>query len=305
MFLVNVHKNFAIIYLMAIFNKKDTLTKTITFMALFAAINVVLSALTYITPFLSVVLVIFLPLTSTIVEVACKDKYYPIYAFGTIGLTFAVTFWNLDFAIFYIVPSIVTGYIFGLMIKKQISPMWSILTATVAQTGLSFAFIPLMELITERNLISDIRDIFHLGEWSEYTNFIALIFFTVSLIQIILSYIATYGELEKLGVTNENITKIPSKTWIFSGITGVFAILFFFIFKPISYALIGVSWYFAFFIVFKMAIDKRAKNLIICAAILVVNIFVFAIFYPMMWSGQILLLLFTPVLASLSDLLKL
>lgn len=290
---------------MAIFNKKDTLTKTITFMALFAAINVVLSALTYITPFLSVVLVIFLPLTSALVEVACKDRYYPIYAFGTIGLTFAVTFWNLDFAIFYIIPSIVTGYIFGLMVKKQISPMWSILSATVAQTSLLFAFVPLMQLITERNLINDIRDIFHLGNWAEYNDFIVLIFFAVSLIQIILSYIATYGELNKLGITNENITKIPSKSWIFPAISGVFSVLFFFIFKPISYLLIGVSLFFSFFVIFKMASKKRTKNLIICGVVLLVNIFVFAIFFPIMKTGQILLILFTPIICSITDLVKL
>ena len=79
---------------MMVLEKKKTLTKTITFMAIVAAINVILSFMTNFVPFLTVVLIIVLPLTSSIVEVACEDKFFPIYAFGTLGLSFAVTFWK-------------------------------------------------------------------------------------------------------------------------------------------------------------------------------------------------------------------
>ena len=69
-------------------------------MAIFAAINIVLTLIANFVPFVTVFLVIFLPLTSAIVEVACKDKYFPIYGFGTLGLCIAVSFWNLDSVIF-------------------------------------------------------------------------------------------------------------------------------------------------------------------------------------------------------------
>ena len=66
---------------------------------------------------------------------------------------------QVDFTLFYLVPSIIAGYIFGLMSKKGISSFWAIFVAAVIQTGLSFAFIPLTTLITEINFIDLLKDL--------------------------------------------------------------------------------------------------------------------------------------------------
>lgn len=289
---------------MEVFNKKDTLTKTITFMALFAAINVVLSLPTLFVPYLSVILIIFLPLTSAIVEVACEDKYFPIYALGTLGLCFVVMFWNIDFAIFYIVPSIVTGYLFGLMVKKEVAPIWSIFAATVAQTALSFSFVPLMELITERNFINDVVDILNMIGFQSANKYVILTFFAVSLVQIILSYIATTAELKRLGIEPQKIEKIPSIIpYIIFGVI-VLSIPAFIIYNGVGILFIAISLFFTYFLIYKFVVEKSYKKLIIFGAAILVNVFVFAIFFPIMADATSLLIQFTPAVVAAIDLIK-
>lgn len=289
---------------MEVFNKKDTLTKTITFMALFAAINVVLSLPTLFVPYLSVILVIFLPLTSAIVEVACEDKYFPIYALGTLGLCFAVMFWNIDFAIFYIVPSIVTGYLFGLMVKKQIAPIWSILAATAAQTILSFLFVPLMELITERNFINDVVEILKMIGLENAKTYVLVTFFAVSLVQIILSYIATTAELKRLGIESRKIEEIPSIIpYVVFG-TILLSIPAFIIYNGAGFLFLALTLFFTYFLLYKFVVQKSYKKLIVFGVAILVNIFVFAIFYPILSTATILLIQFTPAAVGAVDLIK-
>ena len=166
-------------------------------MSFFVAINVICSFLTTIIPVVSIVLIIFLPLTYAVVEINCKDRWFPIYAFATIGLSIVVTLSSIDFTIFYIVPSIFTGYIFGLFTKKQLPSMYAIFFATAIQTALSFAFIPLIELITGSNLIDVFVKIFRISDRFWFDNLLLLVFFVVALMQVILSFIVVSNELRK------------------------------------------------------------------------------------------------------------
>ena len=105
---------------MSVFKKKETIVENMTYMGLMAAINVVFVLLTTFVPFLFFLIVFVLPLTSTIVALHCNKKYFPIYAFATIGLCLLVTIWKIDDTLFYIIPSIITGFLFAIMIATGI-----------------------------------------------------------------------------------------------------------------------------------------------------------------------------------------
>ena len=128
---------------MEVFYKKDSLIRTICFMAFFVAINVVCSFVAVYAPLVSIILIIILPLTSAVVEINCKDRWFPIYAIATLGLSIVASLSAIDFTLFYLVPSIVTGYIFGLMAKKGFPNLWGIFIAAVpllSDTILIFLF---------------------------------------------------------------------------------------------------------------------------------------------------------------------
>lgn len=261
---------------MSWFYKKETLIRTICFMAFFVAINVVCSFLTTVLPLISILLIIFLPLTSAIVEVMCKDRWFPIYAVATIGLSIVVSLSSIDFTIFYIVPSIFTGYIFGLFSKRNLPSMFAIFLAAIVQTLLSFAFIPFLQLITGSNLIDVFVKILRISDRFWFDSVILLLFFLVALIQVILSYIVVQNELNKFCQKSEckyNQGRIAGFTTIGSAVlSAIFSIFY----MPLCYLFIGIAYYFAVFVVIFQVQSKNKFCLIADGTSLLIGIILYA-----------------------------
>ena len=245
-------------------------------MAFFVAINVVCSFLTTVLPLISILLIIFLPLTSAIVELMCKDRWFPIYAVATIGLSIVVSLSSIDFTIFYIVPSIFTGYIFGLFSKRNLPSMFAIFLAAIVQTLLSFAFIPLLQLITGSNLIDIFVKILRISDRFWLDSVILLLFFMVALIQVILSYIVVQNELSKFGQKSEckyNQERIAGFTTIGSAVlSAIFSIFY----MPLCYLFIGIAYYFAVFVVIFQVQVKNKICLIIDGVSLLIGVILYA-----------------------------
>jgi hypothetical protein len=245
-------------------------------MAFFVAINVVCSFLTTVLPLISIILIIFLPLTSAIVEVMCKDRWFPIYAVATIGLSIVVSLSSIDFTIFYIVPSIFTGYIFGLFSKRNLPSMFAIFLAAIVQTLLSFAFIPILQLITGSNLIDIFVKILRISDRFWFDSVILLLFFLVALIQVILSYIVVQNELNKFGQKSEckyNQERIAGFTTIGSAVlSAIFSIFY----MPLCYLFIGIAFYFAVFVAIFQVQVKNKICLIIDGVSLLIGVILYA-----------------------------
>ena len=270
---------------MAVFNKRDTLIRTICFMSFFVAINVVCSFLTTVLPLVSVILIIFLPLTSAMVEVTCKDRWFPIYAVATIGLSIVVSLSSIDFTIFYIVPSIFTGYIFGLFCKRNLPSMFAIFFASIIQTVLSFAFIPLLQLITGSNLIDVFAKILRISYRFWFDTMILLLFFAVSLIQVILSFIVVENELKKFGLKNE--CKLNQEFIADYSIVGsvIFVLIFSFFCLPLAYLFVGIAYYFAVFVISLQVKDKNKLCLIFDGASLLIGVVLYAALNKFLQNG--------------------
>jgi len=289
---------------MSVFYKKETLIRTICFMSFFVAINVICSFLTTVLPLLSIILIIFLPLTSALVEVMCKDRWFPIYAFATIGLSIVVSLQSIDFTIFYIVPSIFTGYIFGLCSKKGIPNMVAVFVASIIQTGLSFAFIPLIQLITDQNILDVFVKIFGISDRFWFETLILVIFFIVSLIQIILSFIVVDNELKKF--TDGKKIKYDQKSIAsYSTLISVaIAVILLFFALSVSYLFICFSIYFAVFVIYEQVKEKSKLLLAIDGVSLFVTIILFALLNHYFETGrEFILITIAPGLVSATSIL--
>ena len=66
---------------MGIFSKRETLVQNIAFLAIMAAINVVLLLLATLLPYLLLFLTMILPFVSLLVTIYCKKRYYPMYLY--------------------------------------------------------------------------------------------------------------------------------------------------------------------------------------------------------------------------------
>ena len=284
--------------------RKSTLIRTICFMSFFVAINVICSFLTTVVPLLSIILIIFLPLTSAVVEVLCKDRWFPIYAFATIGLSIVVSLSSIDFTIFYIVPSIFTGYIFGLFSKKNFPAMFAIFFAAAIQTALSFAFIPLLQLITGSNLLDVFAKIFGISDRFWFDNLILLLFFIIGLIQVILSFIVVKNELEKFGQKSTwKLNQVNFANYSVLGCT-VLSIAFSFFYTPMMFLLIGLAYYFVVFVVIDQLQNNNVKCLILDGAFVFLGMLLYAILNKYIKDEfEFLVMLVPALLISLTSIL--
>ena len=277
--------------------KRQTLIRAICFSSFFVAINVLASFLTVAFPVIGVGLIIFLPLTSALVEVNIKDRWFPIYAFATIGLSVVVTLSSIDFTLFYIVPSIFTGYIFGLSLKRGIPKLLAIFIASLIQTALSFFFVEILNLITGIDIIELFAKIFRISNVFLFNSCIWLIFFVISLTQVILSYIVVENEMAKFGIKpfiklNEEVVA----AWSVLG-SVVLSLIFALFYMPLSLMFVGFSFYFAAFVIFYEFKTQKYGCLICAAASLLIQILIYALLNGLMSElNRFLLLLIWPTL---------
>lgn len=264
-----------------------------------AAINIIVSVIAAFSVIASIFLIIILPLTSTIVVLTCPEKFFPIYAFATIGLSLVATIWNLDITLFYVVPSIISGFVFGFCIKKSVYFGWSIVVSAILQTAISFAIIPLINLLFEVDFIKDLQAIFKIYDAIPGQIFVCCGFFIIALIQSFLSFFVVQSEISKMRSLSS--TSVTYKYFNFLGVCFVLAII------PIAFLSIGVAYILellsitiAGFVIYEWFKKSQSKQLIISAASLLLNVFLVAILYdivPDYWG--MLMFAFTPLIICL------
>lgn len=271
------------------FKKKETLLENMAFMAIIAAINVVCSLLMTFLPVISVFIIIFLPFFSAVVALLCKWKYYPIYLFASIGVSFAATFYKLGYTVFYLIPSLLTGFLFGLCIKKKLSGTYSILSTSLIQLGLTYAFIPLIQAIYGVNIIDKFIELLKLND-HPYVRIIAPSFiFLISLIQMVFSYIVIDNEMKKIEKENTDYTNNEFVLICLLGGVSLLSIPFTFFFLEFAYLFMFIALFIAISIFINL-IAKHNKLIIIISSICLGLgfIFVFA-FYSLIQMPYTLL----------------
>jgi len=264
---------------METYKKKESLVQNITFMALMAAINVIFVVLTTLVPFLLFLIVFVLPLTSVLVVLHCKKIYFPIYAIATIGLCMICTIWKIDDTVFYVIPSIVSGFVFGLFIEKKIPSFWIIIVTTIIQIGFTYASIPLIKLITGRDIVNDFATVFGIVEFQYLSYVVACFIFFISLAQEIIAYIIVKEEIPKFGYQLNEPKSLPLSLFISLLITITLAFALMFVYGPISYLFTLFGLLLAIFAFIYLILENKKLVYILLAAGFVLSIFLFALLY--------------------------
>lgn len=264
---------------MSTFRKKETLVQNMSYMGLMAAINIVFVLLTTLVPVLFFLIVFVLPLTSTIVALHCNKKYFPIYAFTTIGLCFLVTLWKIDDTLFYVVPSIITGLIFALMVERKISAQWIIIATSIIQVAFTYLSIPVIKGLLGRDIINDFATVFGLKDFI-YLDYLApASIFVLALIQEILSYIIINEEIKKFGFETNEASLLTFPMMIGLTTSLLLVLIFALTYRPLTYAFLLLSLYFAILLI--AGLIGRKKKWIYIALIIsfIITFFLFALLY--------------------------
>ena len=276
---------------MSLFQKRESAIQNIAYMGIMAAINVIAVVLmNYVLPVLFLPFALFMPLTSTVVTLLCKKSYFPIYAIATIGLCFLVSINNISDTLFYVIPSVLTGFAFGMMIEYKFPSIISIFIAGLLYTGLSYVTIPLIDFIYGQNMIYVIATIFGLADFQYLYYVVPSFILVLGLIQSTITYGLILIGLPKLGMDNEENESL----YLYEGIGllgSILSFLGYFFFREFSVFFLIFALFFGVYEVVKRGFDKEKIPLIIDGACLIVFIIVFALLYQYMVAPLSLVLL--------------
>lgn len=188
--------------------KKSKATSNLTFIALMSAVNVIFALLMTFLPVLSLLLYLMLPYITTMVILVCQKKYYLIYFITSIFLSFIINTQGIEYTIFTLLPSLITGTIFGICIEKKVNIGITIIISSFCQFLFSMATIPLINLIYTNDNHS-ILEVFKtiLGENKEFLLYKLFlpINYVVALAQNIISFLLISSSITRFKV--EIVTK--------------------------------------------------------------------------------------------------
>ena len=265
---------------MELFKKRETVLQNMTFIGIMAAINCILLYLTSLLPYLLILLTLILPFVNLMVCILCKKRFYPLYSIVTIGLCFIVSFNAISNIIFYIVPALLSGFIFGVCIEKEISPAYSILYSGFTYVICSYANMLICEFIINQPIQDLYFSIFNLNDFPFKNYLISLFMFIIGIIQSTLSYAFIKNGIKRMGIEEKDLEdgNFVLFTIIFILLTVITMIL-----KPDMY-LMFIAFTVYCFIYTDFDIFKTNKKVFIVTQLLAIfaGIFSFAILYDLL-----------------------
>jgi len=276
---------------MAFLKKKTTLVHHITYMGIMVAINLIFILLATYVPFLMFIPIIFLPFASAIVSYYCLKRYYIIYAVASIGLCLL---FNINDTIFYVVPAVITGFVIGFMLNKRINPFWLILVSSVIEAVLTFAFIPLINLISNIDIVTTFISAFKLNDFAYKTELTYLFIFFISLLQCGLTHFVLLSDAKKIGIEINTTVNSFAPYIIGLEITIVLTFVFALFYLPLALIFLLISFYFSIFLLIDILVCKKTVIYVILVILLLIAFFSFAIFYTHLIApfGILLIVLF-------------
>ena len=263
---------------MSVFHKRETLVQNIAYMGLMAAINVIGIIIMNFVPIMFLPFALFMPLSSTIVTLFCKKRYFPIYAVATTGLCFLVSINNISDTLFYVVPSLISGFAFGMLIEYKFPSIVSIFVTGIIYSAISYAVIPLIELIYGQNMIYVVASIFKLNDYQYLYYVVPSFILCIGLIQSLITYVIIINEIPKLGLDN-NEKENPYLYEAIGLIGSILSIACYFVLKEFTLFFLIFAVFFGVYEVFDHGVNRKKILLIIDAASLVIFILLFALLY--------------------------
>ena len=279
---------------MGLFKKRETPIQNIAYMAIMAAINIVFVLLCNILPVLLFLLVFILPLTSVIVTIYCKKKYFPIYFIVTLLLCFAVTSGFSVFDTFiYVLPSLVTGFIFGICFEKNVPAIITLTVATIAEYLLTIlTFFVLGRIVSNLNMTETIVQVFGLANWEFKAVFIEVFLYTISLIQILISFAFVKYQSKILGIEINLKCQFQFLLYLFTLACGGFAIISYFYFPVYTLVIVLIALPIYIYECVVLVLKREIWIWISLALVHILFPFVFALLYQCLVAPNQLIIIY-------------
>lgn len=286
---------------MEILKRRETPLQNLAYIGIMAAINIVFVLFCEFVPFLLFLFIFILSLASSIVAIYCEAKYIPIYMIVTALLC---CFINLGDTLFYIIPTLISGSIFGFCVKKKLSPISIIFITILVQILATYPCLGIYKAIYEIDLIPNMIALIGLADAPHQDYLTVLFMMIIAASQTVITYITNSYQFEKLHIEIKKDKNDSKMILIILLLLSLFVLIFRFIYGPIAILALLFSVSISLYQTVQIFISKN-KNISIFLSIIFVLIFVLTLifksfiepplgwlileFYPLIIGGYLLI----------------
>src|SRR5574344_1723547 len=280
---------------MEVFSSRKGPSQNIAFISITTALTLVLSGLASFVPLSGFFIIIVLPFASFVTILLTENKYGLLFLIAAPLLSIAVTAYAFQETLFYIIPSLLTGALFGYLSKWHFSLAISFFLSSLLSMGLTYLSLPLIKAIYEVDIINFALSLLGLANKSSIYNIVPSFIFAISLASLALAYL--FGEVinEKIHLSRNNDDKYA---FIYPALSVLFASLalgLIFILPSYAFIFLAFSLFFACFSCLLLTSGTKKWLYILLGVLLLVALIGFICLYPLysQENGLILLSLFS------------
>lgn len=220
--------------------KKLTGVKALAFSGIMASITILLILVSNVIIGLGIISILILPMCSTFISLKVDWKYRLVY-FCACLITFII---DPSLTLFIVIPSLISGIVLGTLVSKYLQGYYVIFITTLCVSILQIGTTYLIDLIYEVNMIELFSTVLKIN-LIDFSNIYYFFIYTLSLIQVSLSYMVTSNELKKLNFEFNEKKNQYIPIFIISTISIVLTFVSFFINLTLYCLLLGFSIYFS------------------------------------------------------------
>lgn len=178
--------------------------RQLTYVALMSGINIAFILLNWWIPLFSLVLMIALPFSACLVRLKCNLRYSFLYFFSSLVIPLLLDF---QAALFLLVPSVISGFIFGFLILKKLHGFYTVTVVSLLQIGIQMLSVYLIRALYHIDMIGVYSGLLGI-ETNKFYDIFLIFFFLFGLIQMIFCYFIIEGEIEKFGYRIDETPRI-------------------------------------------------------------------------------------------------
>lgn len=169
--------------------------RQIAYTAIGVSLSILLLSFSYVLPFSSIIMMIFIPILSCLIVFNTNWKYQLMY----LGIISLVCFIDIQEGFFYLLPNTIIGLFYGNLIKKKISIDMLFLLTVILSTFLnSISYFPI-KLFFKVDMIDVYRLIFKMDR-SEFVNIYPVFCYFISMIETFFLILISEEELKKFKI---------------------------------------------------------------------------------------------------------
>ena len=274
---------------MPLVSERKTPAQNIALLGILAGVIVVISVLGGFLPILSFLVIFILSAAAALGTRITAVKYGLPFMIAASLLSVAASFFNLTEALFYFVPSILAGGIYGIMSRNKLPLSLAVFAGaalTLAFNYLAFFFI---KAVYELDVIEDSLTLLGLASNPAVRSAVPGFLLGIALAEMVLAHFLIAIFYDRFALkTEENwsVIFVPAFGVLFSAL----AIGLGFVSHPAALVFLVAAIFFAVMTLYYL-IDAMDKLLWILSAVaLILGVFLVAILYPYMPEGEGILL---------------